>query len=132
MDKESLAAQLDGREYGNEITEQECEQAKAAGLLVVFGYSDDNIEFRGAFEEESPAYDSGTIPFTNATLLGDHDDNCECKFCGYSEAVKKAHSLSFELKWDGWKLDTKLPHAKFKVMEDGDVFGEGLVIELPK
>lgn len=49
MTKEELAARLDGREYGSEMTEDEEAEAKEAGLLVIFGYSDDSIEFRGAF-----------------------------------------------------------------------------------
>jgi hypothetical protein len=132
MTKESLAKQLDGREYGSEITTDECAMAKQCGLLIVFGYSDDNVEFRGAFEGEVGAYESGVIPFTTTGPLSEHDDGCECDFCGYKEAVKKAHILGFEFKSEGWKFSTKLPHAKFTIKEGGGIFGEGLVIELPK
>ena len=46
MTKEELAAMLNGREYGKEITKAEEEKAKANGLVVIYGYSDDNVELR--------------------------------------------------------------------------------------
>lgn len=46
----SVAAQMDGREYSGEISKQEERQLKEAGLVVVFGYSDDNLELRGVVD----------------------------------------------------------------------------------
>ena len=44
---------LNGRSYDSEImTTFEEKRAKELGFVVVFGYSDDNAEFRGAYEEE--------------------------------------------------------------------------------
>lgn len=51
MTKEQMAALLNGREYGDEITRAEHQIARASGLVVVFGYSDDNMEVRGAWGE---------------------------------------------------------------------------------
>ena len=48
MTKESLAALLNGREIGNEIEHGEAKAAKEHGLVVVYGYSDDGMEVRGA------------------------------------------------------------------------------------
>lgn len=50
---------LNGREYGDEITREEEAMAKAHGLVVVFGYSDDNMEFCGAITDEVGCYDGG-------------------------------------------------------------------------
>ncbi len=44
--KEQLASRLTGREYGDEITEEEEAEAKASGLFVIFGASDDLCEIR--------------------------------------------------------------------------------------
>ncbi len=57
MNAKQLAAQLNGREYGSEITKEEEAAAKKAGLVVVYGASDDLVELRGAIEEEVGAYD---------------------------------------------------------------------------
>lgn len=50
MTKESLAAILNGRTYGDEITKEEEAQAKAAELVVIYGASDDLVEFGGAIQ----------------------------------------------------------------------------------
>lgn len=46
-----VAEKLNGREYGHELDDYEAEQLESIGLVVAFGYSDDNVEFRGAFNE---------------------------------------------------------------------------------
>ena len=55
MTAKELAEKLNGREYGNDITDEEATAAKKAGLLVIYGYSDDNIEFRGIIYDERGA-----------------------------------------------------------------------------
>lgn len=52
MTAKELTAMLDGREVLGEISRVESETAKEAGLIVVYGYSDDNVEFRGAIDDE--------------------------------------------------------------------------------
>lgn len=52
MNRDKMAALLNGRSYGEEITENECAIAQAHGLVVVFGYSDDNVELRRAIHDE--------------------------------------------------------------------------------
>lgn len=47
MTAKELAEMLFGRKYGMEITSEEARATKDAGLVVVYGYSDDNVEFRG-------------------------------------------------------------------------------------
>lgn len=47
MTTKELAEMLSGREVGMEITSVEFDRAADAGLVVVYGYSDDNVEFRG-------------------------------------------------------------------------------------
>ena len=56
-----FAARLNGREYRSEITKDECAEAKSAGLVVVFGASDDLIEFGGALHGEGGCFDGGTF-----------------------------------------------------------------------
>ena len=47
MDAKELAQKLHGRTYGN-ITTQDAAEAKDNDLVIVFGASDDLMEFRGA------------------------------------------------------------------------------------
>ena len=46
------AEALKWREMGNELTEEEEQKAKELGFVIVFAYSDDNSEFRGAIDDE--------------------------------------------------------------------------------
>ena len=59
MTKEELAEKLNGMEYRTDIPKELIEQAKENGLVVVYGYSDDLIEFEGAFYDEGSCYKGG-------------------------------------------------------------------------
>ena len=51
MTAAKLAEQLNGIEYPASISRDLEAQAKAAGLVIVFGASDDLMEFRGAIHD---------------------------------------------------------------------------------
>ena len=131
MTKEELAAKLNGREYGAEITGKESHEAEDAGLVVVFGYSDDNVELRGAINDEIGCGDSGTlIPVTSTGLL---INDCEDEDCPYFQQ-KAQHAASIEPLWDkegySWIYKTAIPHATFDIEEDGDKYCRGIVFAL--
>ena len=134
MTKESLAALLNGREYLSEITPGEADLAKADRLVVVFGASDDNLEFKGFIDEELSAYQGCTAYVSASGILPEHEDKCECKFCGYKESVRLAHKI--EAVWnagsDGpcWTIRTDIPHATFRINEDGEPFCDGIVFSM--
>ena len=48
MTSKELAELLNGREYGEETTPEIIKLAKDNGLVIVYGYSDDNTELEGA------------------------------------------------------------------------------------
>lgn len=62
MDAKRMAEILDGRTYRElDVTPEQEEVAKAEGLVIITGYSDDNIEMRGAISDEVGAYDGKTF-----------------------------------------------------------------------
>ena len=132
MIKEELAARLNGREYGSEITEKEEAEAKASGLVVIFGYSDDLMEFRGAIRDESDCYESGEVHLTPDGLL---INECDNKRCPYFKKIQLMFPKVIAV-WnkDGysWIYETELPHSSFDVMEDGEKYCRGIVVEIPK
>ena len=69
MTAKELAAMLSGREVGNEITVAEAIRAGDDGLVVVYGYSDDDMELKGAIDEEVGAYEGVTIYVSKAGLM---------------------------------------------------------------
>ena len=131
MTKEELAGMLNGREYGNEITKPEERLAKEDGLVVVFGYSDDNVELRGAIKEEVGSYDGGSVFVIPAGLL---ENKCDDENCPYFEA-EKANAHKIDALWcaeEGysWTYKTNIPHATFEIQEGGDPYCRGIVFSL--
>lgn len=135
-----FAAMLDGRQYGDEITEAEETMAFANGLVVVFGYSDDNVELRGAIREEIGAYDGTTFRVDAKGVLqgwADLKDNAEdeSEFEAYF-ARKLAGFKTIKAVWCppargmSWAYETDIPHATFHVMEDGETYCEGIVFDI--
>ena len=140
MTKEKLAEILNGRAYREEITEQEEKLAEQSGLIVVFPYSDDNIEFRGAIDDELGCYGDHEF-FLKRDRVLESTHGCECEFCGYGEATKNAKIL--EAIWDGsgkegtlaWQYRINAPYAKFEIRDEGVPWAMGIVIDqkdLPK
>ncbi len=102
-----FAEGLNGREYGNEITPFEERRAKELGFVVVFGYSDDNAEFRGAYDEEIGCYDGGRV---------------------YEDANKYIDAVWCEGEYS-WTYKTNIPHATFDIYEDGEKYCKGIVFQ---
>ena len=135
MDAKELAAKLNGREYCREITDEECEQAKEAGLVVVFGASDDLIEFRGAIRDEGDCYDGGEILFDSKGVLpswgvaSDSEESAEA----YFERKPKARMIKALFAKEGsytWTYCTVIPHETFEIVEDGEPYCRGIVFNI--
>ena len=131
MTKEQLAEKLNGREYGSEITKEEEADAKASGLVVIFGYSDDNVELRGIIHDEAGCYDGGHILLHKRGVLAEHNEGCECPFCGYEKSAKKCAIVKAVWCERGysWLYETDIPHATFEIIEDGEKYCLGIVFE---
>jgi hypothetical protein len=134
MTKETLANRLNGVIYTEEMTAETERQAKDAGLVVVFGASDDLIEFRGAIRDEVGCYEGGDIFLHRGGPLADHDADgeCGCNFCGWRDAKAKSAVISAIWDRDGysWTYKTAIPHATFDVMEDNEKYCRGIVFNL--
>lgn len=127
MTKEELAAIINGRQEGNELTKEEETTAKQSGLVVVFGYSDDNVELRGAIDDELGAYDGTTLYFDKDGLLQNECDDEDCPY--FKNAKQGAKTIEAKPDYSGngeymWTYKTDIPHACFDVLE-ADEIGEG-------
>ena len=140
MTPQEFAALLHGRQIGREITKPEAAQAKALGLVVVYGYSDDNVELEGAIDDEVGAYDGTTLRISSLGLLPDwetfaENEDDEDAFAAYF-AKKAAGFQTIEARWSpadtnlAWDFKTEIPHATFDVMEDGEAWCRGIVFRL--
>lgn len=142
MNRQDLAALLNGREYRREITKDEEAQAKAAGLLVIFGASDDLVEFRGAIHDEIGANngtlfrlckDGELLPQWDSLNLDDSDDpEAEAeryfarKALGFHEIVALWDEEGFS-----WVIKpAPLPHSTFIILDDSENYCRGVVLDL--
>lgn len=109
-----MAALLNGREYGSEITREEAVLAKASGLVVVFGYSDDNVELRGAISDEAGCYRGRTFYVRPDGIDTSGDgEKLIAEWCKEPRA--------------SWTYSTDVPHATFNIMENGELYCRGIV-----
>ena len=133
LSKELPAGLLTGREYGKEMAKEEELQAKAAGLIVIFGANDDLMELRGAIHDEFSCYGGvalvdakGVLPFRE-----DIDDDEQLK--DYWARVPAARAV--DALWDKedgicWSYRTDVPHATFEIVEGGEPYCRGIVIDV--
>jgi hypothetical protein len=124
------ADRLNGRKYRDEMTKAEEAEAKADGVVIVFGYSDDNVELRGAIEEEVGAWEGAVIPITENGILEpcEHDNDEGCPH--YKRELAKAKRIVAEWRNDDFPWDIRgegFAFDKFDIMEDGEGFCHGIV-----
>ena len=141
MTKEELAAKLNGREYPFEMNVGEITEAKNAGLVILYGASDDLLEFAGAIYDEIGAYSGTTVRVTTdgkiietIELRCDSDDRKRCEF--YAAWLKQQKIFSVTADWGpkelecSWLITATVPGAAFDIMEDGELYCRGLVIDM--
>ena len=139
MTKEEMAALLNGREYGEEITPEEKAEAKRSGLVVVFGASDDLMEVRGAEDNEVGAGigDYTPVLFDRKGLLPSRDsfdadgsDDAELE----EYFIRKKTARAIRVIWGegeySWTYKTDIPHATFDIMEDREKYCRGIVFSV--
>lgn len=130
--KEELAARLTGREYGSEIATEESALAKDSGLVVVFGYSDDCMELRGAVDDEVSCYKRNIIITKKGVMLPFDECDHECEEAARAwfmmELLPRA-VVSALWSRDGysWTYDCDIPHATFEIVEGDEKFCRGIV-----
>lgn len=130
--KEQLAEKLNNRQYRNEITKEEIQEAKESNLVVIFGASDDLIELRGAIYEELDMYNGGIIYFDKDGLL---KNECE-DGCPYFKKVQdKAKQVLAAWDYDGysWSIsaDYTLNAAYFDILDDdGSKYCKGCIFSM--
>lgn len=134
----SLAKLLDGRASGNEMSHAEAAAAKADNLLVVFGYSDDNMELRGFVSDEVGCYGGGSCTVDRRGLrtpwpIGDplHEDEAREYFA--REGLPSIEIRAFwhdERRGPVWTYgNSAAVFGEFTITEDGEPWCRGVVID---
>lgn len=134
MTKEELAKKLDGNEYLHEVPKEIATEAKEAGLVIVYGQSDDLMEFAGAIDEEVGAWEGVTVLVDTKGLLPEResiedDETLEDFFKRKRDALKIQALWAKEGNYS-WTYKTDIPHATFNILEDGEPYCRGIVFAL--
>lgn len=124
-----LAVQLNGCDYREGPSEELIQYAKDNKLVIVFGYSDDGIEFRGALNDEFGA--PGLVHLDHRGFI---KSECDDYSCPYFKRLLE-DSVTIESFWDEkpnriWSYKTKIPHSVFTMKEDGEEMAEGIVFSM--
>lgn len=132
MNSKELAKLLNGRQYRREITKEESLIAAASGLVVIYGYSDDNIELNGAITDEVGMWKGGLL-FINKKDLS------VSKIRGRVQTntpLSDDETIVINVGWykpgtdHSWHLSTDAPHECFDILDDDEKFCRGLVIQI--
>lgn len=115
---------LNGKEYPLDIPEETERLAKEKGIVIIFGYSDDLVELRGAVDDEVGAFDGGTVYIKDGEVLEEEPADME--------GVCRIKALWCPDGNDGfsWRYQTDLPHADFVVLEEGEPYCLGIVVDV--
>lgn len=130
MTPAEAAAKLDGNQYRAEGSPELFRAMEAAGLVAIYGASDDLMEINGAACDEIGAHNGGEVLFTRDGIL---ENRCTNERCPYH--TEESHSAT-EVRaiWDdggfSWRYETDIPHVKFVIKEDDENYCEGIVFAL--
>lgn len=131
--KEQLAAELDGMEYPGDLTQEQQSIANASGLMVLFGASDDLVEIYGVVRDEMGAGDDTMILLDDKGFVSQFRDDAwtDADMEDWFSRRRKAKKVTARWGQNGysWTYETDLSHATFGIMEDGDPYCKGLVID---
>ena len=134
MTKEELAKKLNDIQYPVRIDTETIEQARLNGLVIVYGASDDLMEFEGAVSDEVGCYDGGEALIDREGLLPDREsieEDDELKdFFERKDNARLIEALWCKEEGYSWTYKTIIPHATFDVKEDDETYCRGMVFVL--
>lgn len=135
--KEELAAELDGIEFPPHltITKDHRQRAAEAGLVIVCGYSDDLMDFSGAFSDQVDVLDGGTAVLDAQGVLGTQEAVAKDPAAMGELAERWKTARTIEAIWCrrgeyAWAYATTIPHATFTVKEGEELYCQGLVFSV--
>lgn len=108
-----FANKLTGRESAYpQFTKEETDYAKENGIVIVYGASDDLLEFDGAFYDEAGVFDGGTVTLNNESVVID------AKWC--EDKDENGNVIA-------WTYNTNVEHETFDIVEDDEIYCRGFV-----
>jgi len=118
-----LAEKLNGRAYGDSFDDVK-QEAKESGLVIVYGASDDLMEFEGAIYDEGGCFGGGRVYFDRDGVDQDGEERANWIDAVWCDGMNR----------DGlpatWTYKTDIPCERFDIWEDGEIYCVGLVFSM--
>lgn len=136
MSTKEIAKSMNGMEYPVRVPSDIVSAAKQAGIVIVYGASDDLMEFEGAITDEVGAYKGTKVTVAPGGLLMSWQDVLETENQDKLRAwfASEGKGRVIEAIWDkdgySFQYKTDIPHETFEVVEDGDTYCRGIVFRL--
>ena len=128
MNTKEISDKLNNSRYPFEPDRELMRKAKENGLVVVFGSSDDLMEFRGAIYDELGAWDGATAYVNKNGIF----EGTDCEKC--LERRDKEY-MKIEQVWGGldgysWNYKTDVPHETFEILDGDENYCRGIVFSI--
>ena len=101
--------------------------------MIVYGASDDLMEFDGVIHDEIGCNDGGEAIIVDGKLW--EMETCDCDHARKADEEAERRGKKIEALWcaEGgysWTYKTDIPHCCFEVVEDGEPYCRGIVFDL--
>ena len=128
MELKEFAEMLNGKEYSNpQFTEEEIQIAKDNRFVIVYGASDDLMEFDGAIYDEAGCFDGGEVWFNKEGVVDTPTlptDRCiEALWC--DDCIRDENGGLIT-----WSYKTSIPHETFMIYDDGESYCRAIVFDM--
>lgn len=136
MTPKELVLLLGVQTYPLDLSAPLLAQARAAGLVVVHGASDDLMVFQGAIEDEAGCYGGGGVKVDAKGPLPDFENlDAEDKAELRDYFKRETEAVALQALWGeepgySWTYKTAIPHETFEIIEDGAPYCRGIVFAL--
>lgn len=126
MDIKEFAKSISGKEYGYpQFTREEIKIAKENGFVIVYGYSDDLMEFDGTIQDEADCYLGGDVYFHKSGVVKGGMRLASSKIAAIWDRDEDDNGNMIT-----WAYETKIPHETFMIYAGGDPYCRGIVFRI--
>ena len=127
MTVKEYAEMLNGREYGYpQFTKEEIQIAKENGFVIVYGASDDLMEFEGALYDEAGCFDGGTVYVCETGVIeygSTETKHIEAVWCDTERKDTFGNTIT-------WTYKTDIPHETFMIYDNDKPYCEAIVFSI--
>lgn len=129
------AEKLDGRRYGDMLTNDEEGQLRDLGLVVVFGAGDELCEFCGAISDEVGCFDGNDIYVRADGVIANNDSSMFDSFVPDNNPDFAYIKACWDCDGYSWTYETDIPHESFDILDGGSPYCIGIIFaveDMPK